>query len=308
MVIFLWGRGAGMSANFEYYKIFYYVAKYQNFTLAAKALLSSQPSVSRCMQALETELGCRLFVRTKRGVFLTAEGEQLFSYVAPACEQIFKGEENIGGTLGFQNGSVYIGVTETALHCFLLERLSRFHKEYPGVRLKLNSGTTPNALADLKAGKTDLAVVTTPIREDEHFRVTMVMKSQDILAGGPNYAHLKGKKVPLWEVQQYPFVCLAENTMTYALYKEFYASHGLILKPDIELATADLMVPVIKQGLGIGFVPRALVEEDLKAETIVEIQIEEKISGRYICMVENSQKPLSIAARQLIRILKEKDI
>ena len=51
-----------MAANFEYYKIFYYVAKYQNFTLAAKALLSSQPSVSRCMQALETELGCRLFV------------------------------------------------------------------------------------------------------------------------------------------------------------------------------------------------------------------------------------------------------
>ena len=67
-----------MAANFEYYKIFYYVAKYQNFTLAAKALLSSQPSVSRCMQALETELGCRLFIRTKRGVSLTAEGEQLY--------------------------------------------------------------------------------------------------------------------------------------------------------------------------------------------------------------------------------------
>ena len=73
-----------MAANFEYYKIFYYVAKYQNFTLAAKALLSSQPSVSRCMQALETELGCRLFVRTKRGVSLTAEGEQLYKSAEPS--------------------------------------------------------------------------------------------------------------------------------------------------------------------------------------------------------------------------------
>lgn len=301
-------KGAiSMSANFEYYKMFYYVAKHQNFTLAAKALLSSQPSVSRCMQALETELGCRLFVRTKRGVTLTAEGEQLYKYVAPACEQIFKGEENIGGALGFQNGSVYIGVTETALHCFLLDKLSRFYREYPGVRIKLTSGTTPNTLADLKAGKTDIAVVTTPIKEDTHFHVTLVKESQDILAGGPNYAHLKGKKVPLRSVQEYPFVCLAENTMTYALYKEFYASHGLLLKTDIELATADLMVPVIKQGLGIGFVPRQLVEEDLKAGAIVEIQIEEEIAGRHICMVENTQKPLSIAARQLIKILKEKE-
>ena len=282
-----------MAANFEYYKIFYYVAKYQNFTLAAKALLSSQPSVSRCMQALETELGCRLFVRTKRGVSLTAEGEQLYKYVAPACEQIFKGEENIG--------------TETALHCFLLKKLSSFHRQYPGVRLKLTSGTTPNTLADLKAGKTDLAVVTTPIREDPHFRVTLVKECQDILAGGSNYSYLKGKKVPLSEVQQYPFVSLAENTMTYALYKEFYASHGLILKPDIELATADLMVPVIRQGLGVGFIPRELVKKELEEGSIVEIEIEEKIEGRHICMVEDRQKPLSVAARHLIRLLKGKE-
>ena len=109
-----------MAANFEYYKIFYYVAKYQNFTLAAKALLSSQPSVSRCMQALETELGCRLFVRTKRGVSLTAEGEQLYKYVAPACEQIFKGEENIGGTLGIRTVPSTSASRRPPLHCFLL--------------------------------------------------------------------------------------------------------------------------------------------------------------------------------------------
>jgi DNA-binding transcriptional LysR family regulator len=294
-----------MSVNFEYYKIFYYVAKYQNFTIAAKALLSSQPSVSRCMQALESELGCRLFVRSKRGVSLTAEGEQLFQYVAPACEQIFKGEENIGGTLGLQKGSVYIGVTETALHCFLLERLADFHREYPGVRIKLTNATTPNTLGDLKAGKTDLAVVTTPIRDEEYFRVTTVKKSHDILVGGSNYAQLKDKRVSLREVLQYPFVSLAENTMTYALYKEFFARKGLVLKPDIELATADLMLPVIRHGLGIGFVPRELAEEALKNGEVVEIRIEEPIAERSICLVENTQKPLSLAARQLIRMLKK---
>ena len=294
-----------MVSNFEYYKIFYYVAKYQNFTLAAKALASSQPSVSRCIQMLENELGCRLFVRTKRGVVLTAEGEQLFQYVAPACEQIFRGEENIGGMAGLQGGSVYIGVTETALHCFLLERLSGFHKEYPGVRLKLIGGTTPSTLADLKAGKTDMAVTTTPIREEEHIKVTLLKSCHDILAGGANYAHLQGKKVHLWEVQEYPFVCLAENTMTYALYKEFFAAHGLIMKPDIELATADMMLPVIRHGLGIGFIPRELAAEELKKGEIVEIELEEKMEGRHICIAENRQKPLNMAARQLIRMLKD---
>ena len=46
-----------MNASFDYYKVFYYVAKYSNFTKAASVLLSSQPSVTRSIQNLESELG-----------------------------------------------------------------------------------------------------------------------------------------------------------------------------------------------------------------------------------------------------------
>ena len=108
----------------------------------------------------------------------------------------------------------------------------------------------------------------------------------------------------LKDVQQYPLVCLADNTMTYSLYKELYAASGLIFKPEIELATADLMVPVIKHGLGIGFVPKALVEEELKNGEMVEIHIQEKIPPREIIMLENQHHPLSAAARELIKLLR----
>ena len=57
-----------MNVNFEYYKIFYYVARYCNFTKAAHALHNSQPNITRAMNALEQEIQCTLFVRTNRGV------------------------------------------------------------------------------------------------------------------------------------------------------------------------------------------------------------------------------------------------
>lgn len=50
-----------MSASFDYYRTFYYVAKYKNFTRAATMLLSSQPSVTRSIQNLESELSCPPF-------------------------------------------------------------------------------------------------------------------------------------------------------------------------------------------------------------------------------------------------------
>ena len=70
-----------MNVNFEYYKIFYYVARYHNFTKAAKVLGNSQPNVTRAMNCLEQQLGRILFVRTNRGVQLTRDGEQLYSYL-----------------------------------------------------------------------------------------------------------------------------------------------------------------------------------------------------------------------------------
>ena len=95
-----------MNASFDYYKVFYYVAKYSNFTKAASVLLSSQPSVTRSIQNLESELGCRLFIRSKHGVTLTPEGKLLYRYVAPACERILRGEEELGLALGLHGGSV----------------------------------------------------------------------------------------------------------------------------------------------------------------------------------------------------------
>lgn len=78
-----------MNVNFEYYRIFYYVAKYHNFTKAAHTLGSSQPNVTRAMNCLEQQINTTLFVRTNRGIQLTPEGEKLYTHISAAMSQIF---------------------------------------------------------------------------------------------------------------------------------------------------------------------------------------------------------------------------
>ena len=62
-----------MYVDWEYYKIFYYVAKYQNFTKAARVLGNNQPNITHAMNRLESQLNCVLFIRSNRGVTLTPE-------------------------------------------------------------------------------------------------------------------------------------------------------------------------------------------------------------------------------------------
>lgn len=107
-----------MYINYDYYRVFYYVAKYQSITQAANALMNNQPNVTRTVKNLEHELGCVLFVRSNRGVRLTPEGEQLYAHIKIAVEQIQQGEEELSRNKTLQSGTVSISVSEVALRCF----------------------------------------------------------------------------------------------------------------------------------------------------------------------------------------------
>ena len=110
-----------MNVNFEYYRIFYYVAKYRNFTKAARVLGNSQPNITRAMNCLEQQVHATLFIRTNRGVQLTSEGEELYNYVSAAMAQSFAAEEALSENDGLLHGNIVIGTSETALNIFLVE-------------------------------------------------------------------------------------------------------------------------------------------------------------------------------------------
>ncbi|MCI8514394.1 MAG: LysR family transcriptional regulator [Lachnospiraceae bacterium] len=294
-----------MAVNYEYYRIFYYVAKYRNLTRAAEALFSSQPNVSRVMGHLERELGCRLLNRTNKGIVLTAEGEQLYRHVAVAFEQIRLGEEELAGNAKLQGGSILVGTSETALHLYLLDRLGDFHERYPDVRLKIYNYSVLQALPALKNGQVDFAVITTPVEKHPEFSEVRLKTFSDILAGGPAFSEFAKKARSLRELDDYSLICLEKNTNTYLFYDRFYQSHGLELSPDIEVGTADLILPMIARGLGIGFLPREFAGEAIARGQIVEIPLRETIPRRSVCLVYDPKRAFGAAAGKLKELLCE---
>ena len=96
-----------MYISYDYYRIFYYVARYGSISKAASVLMNNQPNLTRTIKNLEGELGCPLFSRTNRGVKLTPEGKRLYEHIKIAFEQIEAGEAEIVDSKSLQNGSVY---------------------------------------------------------------------------------------------------------------------------------------------------------------------------------------------------------
>lgn len=294
-----------MNINFEYYRIFYYVAKYSNFTKAAHALENSQPNVTRAMNCLESEAQCKLFVRTNRGVRLTPEGERLYTKVAAAITLFQEAEDEMTESVELKQGSIAIGASETALSIYLLEKLKRFHMEYPGIRIKIYNHSTPQAIQSVKSGEIDFAVVTTPTRAIEPLREIKLQTFNEILVGGRTFMALGSQELSLSEVLNYPFICLGKETMTYQFYYNLFLEHGLELRPDTEVATTDQILPLVKYELGLAFLPEPMAIDAINSHEIIQIHLQEQIPSRDICMVYDVKRPMSVAAQKLRKILLE---
>lgn len=294
-----------MNVNFEYYRIFYYVAKYHNFTKAAHALDSSQPNVTRAMNCLEQQINTTLFVRTNRGIQLTPEGEKLYTHISSAMSQIFAAEEELSDSTGLSHGSIAIGASETALNIFLFDKLKAFHMTYPGIRLKLYNHSTPQAIDAVKSGKIDFAVVSTPASVESPLRQIMLQPFQEILVGGKTFTALGSQELSLAELKNYPLISLGRETTTFQFYHSLFLSHGLELAPDTETATTDQILPLVKCELGLAFLPEAMARDSIQKREIVQISLKENIPERNICMVYDCQHPLNAAARQFRKMILE---
>ena len=294
-----------MEITYDYYRIFYYVAKYQSFTQAANVLNSNQPNLTKYINNLESQLNCKLFVRTNRGVTLTPEGEKLYAHVAVAYEQFKAAELELANEQNLTSGVVTIGVSNTALHGILLPVLSQFHESYPGIRLRLSNLTTPQAIQSLKSGAVDFSLVTTPLQINKPFIQTCLKNFQEILIGSRQYKFLANKPISLKEVAKYPLICLGKNTTTREFYNTLYSTHGVVLSPDTESATTDQLLPLVKNNLGLAFIPEEFAIEAIKKEEVIHIPLLQNVPMRSISLVEDRSRYLNIAANKLKQMLLE---
>ena len=298
-----------MNSNFEYYKIFYYVAKYENLTKAATALKTSQPAVTRTIHKLEGELGCRLFTRSKTGMKLTPEGRTFYGYVAAGCAQFFKGENDLSNLISLENGTIYISATETALHCYLFQAMEEFNSLYPNVRFKILNNSTTESVNAVKEGKVDLAFVSANLQVAKPLRMKILRKYRDILIAGMRFEELKAGKeeLSLKELVSYPWISLTAETITRRFLNEYFEKNGLTFAPDMELATTDMILPAVRHNLGLGFIPAEFADSQLESGQVFEIKVKEKLPKRNIILIYDMEYPQSIAAKEFQKFLKEKD-
>lgn len=159
-----------MEQNLNYYKIFFEAAKTGNISKAAESLYISQPAVSKSITKLEQSLGHTLFIRSKKGVKLTEEGQTLFEHLSLAFDSIETAEKNLKRIGQFGIGQIRIGVSTSLCKHILLSYLQDFIRDNPHVKVSIACNPTFETIQLLKQGKIDIGLICdTPLEKQYHF-------------------------------------------------------------------------------------------------------------------------------------------
>lgn len=292
-----------MIENLEWYKVFYITALAGSFSRAAEQLFITQPAVTHTIKQLEAKHKGQLFFRTSRGVQLTNEGQMLFQYIEQAYNLISMGEKKLAEMHNLMEGEVRIGAGDTLCKHYLLPHLEVFHGLYPSIKLQITNRTTSETIHLLKAGKIDFGIVNLPVVVDEHLTIRDSIEIQDCFIAGAPYKHLTAAPITLEQLTEYPILLLEKGSNTRSFIDQYARQHHVVIQPDIELGSIDLLVEFARTGLGIACVIRNFVHTELEQSSIYEVQLNPPIPSRRVGIVTLKNVPISVATRRFIEML-----
>lgn len=290
-----------MGVKLELYRVFKEVADRGSLSAAAQSLYISQSAVSQTIRQLEQQLQLRLFTRGTRGVTLTGEGKTLYQYVNAALNLLENGEQRLSLTRELELGELIIGASDTITSCFLLPFLDRFHRAHPHIRIKVLNGTSPEVLELLRSGKVDLAFANLPIG-DSRVEIRHCFQIQDVFVAAADYGCDFDQSYTLEQLAALPLIMLERKSNSRLFVEDFFRQQGLLLAPEIELGSHDLVLALTKIGLGVSCVIREFSVQELAAGEIRELTTTPALPTRSIGAISLKNVSVSAACARFLEL------
>lgn len=268
------------------YRIFLEVAKTGSISKAASSLFVSQPSISYSIKMLEEELKCKLFNRTAKGTELTIDGEKLLFYVEGAFNMINAGCKTVKDSENMISGEIRVGVP-THIGIFLLSKyIQKFIEKYPGIKFTIVNRATSEMVDMLEKRNLDFIVDSYPIDSNRKDIVLYkLIEVSNCFVGNEKYKNIVNEGIiNIEDIQKYPLLLPPKITSTRKALESKLKDRIDNLEAIIDVPTTEVMLELVKKGLGIGYFTKGSVQKYIDSGRLYEIPVDVELPKTDICI------------------------
>ncbi len=280
-----------MDFNLNNYRIFYEVAKCKNITKASNNLYISQPAISQVIKKLEDDLGCILFVRSKRGVELTTMGQKIYNQVESSLNGLNIIPELISKEKGLLIGELNIGSASNIARKTICKAISKFTKDHPVIDISLKEMALPKMIDMLNNGT--LQILITQKNKEINLPFLPLLST--------NYLFVRDK-----DCSQEKFILISEGSYTNSIFKNFIEENNLYHISTIEVAGYNTALELAKLGVGTTLIPEYLASDEIKKGNLQQVYTSYKLPSVIFGAYYNNSL-LTPATNEFLKYLTHKE-
>jgi len=254
------------------------VARRGNVSRAAEAIYVSQPTLTARLHALETELGEKLFVRTRQGMRLTDAGRAFLPYAERATQAVKEGREAIAELNSASAGHLVIASAPAVSTYLLPPLLERFAAAHPRVEVAVRTGHSEEVLQMVLKSEVQLGLG----RDLRHHDIDLIPFYEEELGlmVAPGHHFADRKSVTMADLSGEQLILFDRTSSYYELTQASFASAGLTPRSMFELDNIEATKKMVERRLGVALLPRTAVAVEVAAGTLRRVPISDGLPMR----------------------------
>ncbi len=266
--------------NFQQLSTFVTVVSEGSMTAAAEKLFLTQPAVSQQIRNLEEEAKCELLVRGVRKVKPTLQGQLLYDYSKRILQLTQQAEVALQAMSTELVGDIRLGTLNSVGLYLLSPIIGMFLKHNSKLNFKLNYGSTPRLIQDLKDNEIDLAILPEPSNPEQKeffadYGSKFILSDEMWLVGSGKDMSLP-ETIKLSEFANRPVVFFSDKYLGFQQQLDGkLAENDVKFHPVFQSDNVGTLKRVIESGLGWGFLPSHSIHKQVRAGRLTRIMVED---------------------------------
>jgi DNA-binding transcriptional LysR family regulator len=286
-------------------EVFLAVAREKSFSLAAKKIRSSQPTLSEHVSELETELGKQLFFRRgrRRVVTVTEAGRVFAEFAERAISAIEGGRQALADLDGLAHGSLLIGASTTPGLYVLPRIIAAFRTKYPGVDVKLQIANSQAIEGRVRERELDLGIVGGHALRPGEECLTAGMRDELVLIVAPAHAWSRRRDVTPESLADEPLLVREEGSATRSVTER--ALQRVKFRVAMELDHTEAIKQGVMAGLGVAFVSLYAVQGEIAAGRLRALRLRGVRIQRHFHIIHHEARRVTASARAFMELFEQ---
>ena len=289
--------------NLDQLRAFRVVAECGTISRATSVLALSQSAVSRQLQALEAELGMRLFDRDGRTMALTEAGRVLLDHARTVLGSVSRARDAVDALKGLERGHLRVGAASTIGTYLLPPALGAFKQAYPGIDLTLEVANKAHILDRLVGGDIELGFAGPRLDLEDLAQIEYLQDELGLIAA-PSHPLARAGRLRIADVASEVFIIRERGSGTREIVEEELRRAGVELARVMEIGSTEAIKQAVANNLGVSIVSRYAVGLETAAGRLAFAAVEDLKLGRPLYILHHRRRPLSQAATAFIGLLR----